>query len=158
MRLSFELRGGLSIISKSGALKPRAVAGRPSVTKFTHNSCTGIRASGMPRAAVKKILKQSQSVAPLLRPQIPTITTVFLQDTFVHTKHFPLFWHFSLYLPVIPQPKYPKPKTLFRITEVPKLLVNIKTTNRNFNSTLFNFQFFSTLGYCMDPKANFFVY
>jgi hypothetical protein len=49
------LRGGRSIISKSGGLKPRAVAGRPSVTKFTHNSCTGINDSGKPNAAVKKM-------------------------------------------------------------------------------------------------------
>ena len=47
--------GGLSMMSRSGGLKPRAVAGRPSVTRFTHSSCTGIRASGIPRAAVKKI-------------------------------------------------------------------------------------------------------
>ena len=47
------------IISGSGGLKPSAVAGRPSVTKFTHNSCTGISASGMPRAAVRKILTTS---------------------------------------------------------------------------------------------------
>lgn len=32
MRPSLALRGGLSMISKSGGLKPRAVAGRPSVT------------------------------------------------------------------------------------------------------------------------------
>ena len=42
-------------MSRSGGLKPRAVAGRPSVTKFTHNNCTGISASGRPKAAVKKI-------------------------------------------------------------------------------------------------------
>lgn len=52
---SFELLGGLSIISKSGGLKPKAVAGKPSVTKLTHKSCTGIKASGKPNAAVKKI-------------------------------------------------------------------------------------------------------
>ena len=43
------------MMSGSGALKLRAVAGRPSVTRFTQRSCTGIRASGSPRAAVKKI-------------------------------------------------------------------------------------------------------
>lgn len=48
----------LSIMSRSGGLKPRAVAGSPSVTRLTHNSCTGIRASGKPNAAVKKILQQ----------------------------------------------------------------------------------------------------
>ena len=44
------------MMSKSGGLNPRAVAGRPSVTRLTQRSCTGIRASGRPRAAVKKIL------------------------------------------------------------------------------------------------------
>lgn len=43
------------MISKSGGLKPNAVAGKPSVTKLTHKSCTGIKASGKPKAAVKKI-------------------------------------------------------------------------------------------------------
>jgi hypothetical protein len=52
---SLALRGGRSIISKSGGLKPRAVAGRPSVTKLTQSNCTGINDSGRPRAAVKKI-------------------------------------------------------------------------------------------------------
>lgn len=59
MRDSLGLLGGLFMMSISGGLKPRAVAGNPSVTKFTHNSCTGIRASGMPRAAVKKMLKHT---------------------------------------------------------------------------------------------------
>lgn len=44
------------MMSRSGGLKPRAVAGRPSVTRLTHRSWTGIRASGRPRAAVRKIL------------------------------------------------------------------------------------------------------
>lgn len=44
------------MMSRSGGLKPKAVAGKPSVTKLTHNSWTGIRASGMPSAAVRKIL------------------------------------------------------------------------------------------------------
>ncbi|CAF4714776.1 unnamed protein product, partial [Rotaria magnacalcarata] len=52
---SFGLRGGRSMISKSGGLKPSAVAGKPSVTKFTQSNCTGINDSGRPRAAVKKI-------------------------------------------------------------------------------------------------------
>lgn len=46
------------MMSRSGGLNPRAVAGSPSVTKFTHSSCTGIRASGSPKAAVKKILPE----------------------------------------------------------------------------------------------------
>ena len=45
------------MMSRSGGLKPRAVAGKPSVTRFTHNSWTGIKASGIPRAAVRKILE-----------------------------------------------------------------------------------------------------
>lgn len=52
---SFALRGGRSMISKSGGLKPRAVAGKPSVTKFTQSNCTGINDSGKPSAAVKKM-------------------------------------------------------------------------------------------------------
>ena len=52
---SFGDLGFLSMMSKSGGLKPRAVAGRPSVTKLTHNSCTGINDSGKPKAAVKKM-------------------------------------------------------------------------------------------------------
>jgi hypothetical protein len=53
---SFAERGGFSIMSRSGGLKPKAVAGRPSVTKLTHKSWTGINASGMPNAATMKIL------------------------------------------------------------------------------------------------------
>ena len=53
---SLDLLGGFSMMSTSGGLKLRAVAGGPSVIKFTHNNCTGINASGMPSAAVRKIL------------------------------------------------------------------------------------------------------
>lgn len=56
MRASLLLRGGFLIISTSAGLNPRAVAGGPSVTKFTHSSCTGIMHSGIPRAAVKNML------------------------------------------------------------------------------------------------------
>lgn len=45
------------MMSRSGGLKPRAVAGSPSVTRFTHSSCTGMRASGKPRMAVRKMLQ-----------------------------------------------------------------------------------------------------
>lgn len=51
------LRGGLFMMSRSGGLKPKAVAGNPSVTKFTQSSWTGISASGKPRSAVKKMLR-----------------------------------------------------------------------------------------------------
>lgn len=56
MRGSRALRGGLLMMSKSGGLKPRAVAGKPSVTRLTQSSWTGIRASGKPSAAVRKML------------------------------------------------------------------------------------------------------
>lgn len=46
------------MMSRSGGLNPRAVAGSPSVTRFTHSSCTGIRASGSPKAAVRKMLPE----------------------------------------------------------------------------------------------------
>ena len=47
------------MMSASGALKPRAVAGRPSVTRFTHSSCTGFSVSGMPSKAAKKMATTS---------------------------------------------------------------------------------------------------
>lgn len=46
-------------MSRSGGLKPRAVAGKPSVTRLTHSNWTGISASGMPSAAVRKILRRT---------------------------------------------------------------------------------------------------
>lgn len=49
------------MISKSGGLKPRAVAGKPSVTRLTQSSWTGIRASGMPNAAVRKMLGKKEN-------------------------------------------------------------------------------------------------
>ena len=62
MRPSLGFLGGFFMMSRSGGLKPRAVAGSPSVTRFTHRSWTGIRASGIPRAAVRKILKQEHRI------------------------------------------------------------------------------------------------
>lgn len=67
IRASLGERGGLPMISRSGGLKPRAVAGRPSVTKFTQSSWTGIRASGRPRAAVRKILKETRRMSHVRR-------------------------------------------------------------------------------------------
>lgn len=32
----------------SGGLKPKAVAGGPSVTRLTHNKCSGVNGSGRP--------------------------------------------------------------------------------------------------------------
>lgn len=51
------------MMSGSGGLKPRAVAGRPSVTRLTQRSWTGMRASGRPRAAVRKILGRKRREA-----------------------------------------------------------------------------------------------
>lgn len=50
------------MISKSGGLKESAVAGKPSVTKLTQRSWTGIRASGTPNAAAKKM----ETTSPIL--------------------------------------------------------------------------------------------
>jgi len=50
------------MIEWSAGLNPRAVAGRLSVTKFTHKSCTGISASGIPRRTVKNMLQNGDSV------------------------------------------------------------------------------------------------
>ena len=59
MRTSSRFRGWRFIMSWSGGLKESAVAGRPSVTRLTQRSWTGMRASGMPRRTVKKILTTS---------------------------------------------------------------------------------------------------
>ena len=48
-------RGRCRMMSRSGLLNPSAVAGKPSVTKFTHRSCTGHKVSGMPNAAAMKM-------------------------------------------------------------------------------------------------------
>lgn len=77
MRGSLGLRGGRSMMSRSGGLKPRAVAGSPSVTKFTHSSCTGIKASGSPKAAVRKMLPRRGSHVAVLLPDLwppPTLS------------------------------------------------------------------------------------
>jgi hypothetical protein len=52
-------RGLRRMTPLSGGLKPSAVAGGPSVTRLTQSSCTGMRPSGMPSAAVKKMQKTS---------------------------------------------------------------------------------------------------
>ena len=58
MRVSLVERGHFFMISRSAGLKLRAVAGKPSVTRLTQSNWTGIRASGTPRAAAKKMLKK----------------------------------------------------------------------------------------------------
>ena len=47
------------MIEWSAGLNPSAVAGKLSVTRFTHRSCTGISASGIPRRTVRKMLTTS---------------------------------------------------------------------------------------------------
>mmetsp|Transcript_7963 Transcript_7963/g.49175 ORF Transcript_7963/g.49175 Transcript_7963/m.49175 type:complete len:249 (+) Transcript_7963:1120-1866(+) len=59
MSASLGLRGGFLITSFSGGLNPSAVAGGPSVTRLTQSSWTGMSPSGIPKAAVKKILTTS---------------------------------------------------------------------------------------------------
>ena len=59
-------RGGLVMMSGSGGLKPRAVAGGPSVTRLTQRSCTGMRPSGKPRAAVRKMEATSPTLEEIM--------------------------------------------------------------------------------------------
>ena len=61
IRGSLGFRGSLSMMSRSGGLNPRAVAGSPSVTRFTQSSWTGIKASGRPKMAVRKILEMEEA-------------------------------------------------------------------------------------------------
>lgn len=49
-------------MSTSGGLKLSAVAGGPSVIRFTQRSWTGISASGIPRAAVRNMLKKKMLI------------------------------------------------------------------------------------------------
>ena len=72
---SLALRGGFSMISRSGGLKPRAVAGRPSVTRLTQSSWTGIRASGKPSAAVRKMLSHEEKVRKMLQGPLILLRT-----------------------------------------------------------------------------------
>lgn len=55
---SFGFLGCIFIMSTSGGLKLNAVAGGPSVIRLTQRSWTGMRASGIPRAAVRKMLER----------------------------------------------------------------------------------------------------
>jgi hypothetical protein len=62
MRSSFFALGRFCMMSTSGGLNPSAVAGGPSVTRLTHRSCTGMSPSGMPAAAVRKMLTTSPTL------------------------------------------------------------------------------------------------
>ncbi len=70
-------RGGLDMMSRSGGLKPRAVAGKPSVTRLTHSNWTGIRASGIPKAAVRKILRDREKNTMLKMLMLQTKSSHF---------------------------------------------------------------------------------
>lgn len=48
--------------SGSGGLNPSAVAGGPSVTRLTHNKCSGVKGSGKPSKVAKKIV----AISPML--------------------------------------------------------------------------------------------
>jgi len=58
-RESSDFLGGFFMMSLSGGLKPRAVAGGPSVTRLTQRSYTEVNPSGTPNIAVMKILATS---------------------------------------------------------------------------------------------------
>lgn len=73
------------MISRSGGLKPRAVAGKPSVTRLTHNSWTGINASGMPSAAVRKILRRKGRKANSKRFKINVSFSLRLFGVFLYS-------------------------------------------------------------------------
>lgn len=84
---SLGLRGGLSMMSKSGGLKPRAVAGRPSVTRLTHSSWTGIKASGRPRMAVRKMLQTDTGETHKRQPHTKTVPARQLRLTALLSHH-----------------------------------------------------------------------
>lgn len=60
---SFEGLGFSFIELGEGGLKPRAVAGGPSVTRFTHNRCIAVRGSGNPKSVAKKMAH----ISPMLQ-------------------------------------------------------------------------------------------
>ena len=71
-------------MERSGGLNPSAVAGRLSVTKFTHNNWTGIKASGIPRTTVRNMLggkKESVQQVKLYETQTNLTTSPILDDT-----------------------------------------------------------------------------
>ena len=84
-------------MSRSGGLKPKAVAGGPSVTKFTQRSCTGIKPSGKPNAAVKKIDATSpifDDIIYLSHQKLGYVTTV-TNFKYVHLSISTLFVQIS---------------------------------------------------------------
>lgn len=49
--------------SGEGGLKPSAVAGGPSVTRFTHSRCIAVSGSGNPASVAKKMAQ----ISPMLQ-------------------------------------------------------------------------------------------
>ena len=49
--------------SGDGGLKPRAVAGGPSVTRFTHSKCIAVNGSGKPA----RVAKNMAHISPMLQ-------------------------------------------------------------------------------------------
>ena len=71
----------------SGGLNPSAVAGKLSVTRLTHNNCTGINASGMPSSTVKKMLVSRKSVPCLFYKERKGVTYLTTSPIFDETIH-----------------------------------------------------------------------
>lgn len=65
------------MMSLSGGLNPKAVAGGPSVTRLTHRSCTGMRPSGIPKADVRNI----DATSPMFEE------IIYLQFASSHSTH-----------------------------------------------------------------------
>ena len=60
---SLDDRGFCDIMPGAGGLKPRAVAGGPSVTKFTQRRCIALKGSGKPHIAESSIA----AISPILQ-------------------------------------------------------------------------------------------
>lgn len=100
MRGSRALRGGLLMMSKSGGLNPRAVAGKPSVTRLTQSSWTGMRASGNPRAAVRKMLNTKDAWLGLISERLRCTGTgmchvILTRQLRPHWKRWGIWWTVS---------------------------------------------------------------
>lgn len=103
------------MMSRSGGLNPRAVAGSPSVTRFTQSNWTGIRASGKPRIAVKKILQVKKTKTLLVRdtPGRERIALVQLETSVIQNQgsKYPLNMGAHLDLDFAIHPKAPNSNT-----------------------------------------------
>lgn len=71
-------RGGCSIKSGAGGLKPSAVAGGPSVTRFTQSRCIAVRGSGKPSKVAKK-MAQISPMLQLIKKQIKACILAYMR-------------------------------------------------------------------------------